>query len=384
MNYRIGGFGFLAGKELQSDGSTNLGLRDQRLALEWVAENIASFGGDPSKVTLWGESAGAISVFDHTIINGGDNTYNGSALFRGAIMNSGSIVPADDVTTAKAQQTYDTVVANAGCSSANDSLECLRSVDYLTFLDSVNSISHGILSLNLTYLPRPDPADSFFSLSPEVSVLNGDYVKVPIIIGDQEDEGTLFNLSPTDVDGDDALIAYLESLFPNTNESVITGLVETYADNLSAGSPFRTGLLNEIYPGFKRVAAISGDLVFNLRRRQYLSAVSSTVNAWSFLDTHLYGTLVLGTFHASDLLEYYFDVTSAITEETYLSYYVSFINNLDPNAISTAAPLIDWPQYNTSSRSLVELTAYYNQLLDDTFRNTSFEYLQQYPTSFRV
>ena len=52
-NYRVGGFGFLAGKELQKDGSTNLGLRDQRLAMQWVAENIATFGGDPSKVTLW-------------------------------------------------------------------------------------------------------------------------------------------------------------------------------------------------------------------------------------------------------------------------------------------------------------------------------------------
>lgn len=62
VNYRVGGFGFLAGKELQSDGSTNLGLRDQRMGLKWVAENIAAFGGDPDKVTIWGESAGAISV----------------------------------------------------------------------------------------------------------------------------------------------------------------------------------------------------------------------------------------------------------------------------------------------------------------------------------
>ena len=53
VNYRVSGFGFLPGKELSEDGSTNLGLRDQRLALEWVAENIAAFGGDPNRVTIW-------------------------------------------------------------------------------------------------------------------------------------------------------------------------------------------------------------------------------------------------------------------------------------------------------------------------------------------
>jgi hypothetical protein len=53
VNYRIGGFGFLPGKKILKDGSANLGLLDQRLGLEWVADNIAAFGGDPAKVTIW-------------------------------------------------------------------------------------------------------------------------------------------------------------------------------------------------------------------------------------------------------------------------------------------------------------------------------------------
>jgi acetylcholinesterase len=57
INYRLGYWGFLAGKELTAEGSLNLGLRDQRKALEWVRENIAAFGGDPNKVTIFGESA---------------------------------------------------------------------------------------------------------------------------------------------------------------------------------------------------------------------------------------------------------------------------------------------------------------------------------------
>lgn len=67
VNYRVGGFGFLPGKEIKADGSSNLGLLDQRLGLQWVADNIAAFGGDPDKVTIWGESAGSISVMVRSI-----------------------------------------------------------------------------------------------------------------------------------------------------------------------------------------------------------------------------------------------------------------------------------------------------------------------------
>ena len=52
-NYRLNAYGFLNGRQLQEAGATNLGLRDQRKALEWVAENIEAFGGDPNRVTIW-------------------------------------------------------------------------------------------------------------------------------------------------------------------------------------------------------------------------------------------------------------------------------------------------------------------------------------------
>lgn len=109
VNYRVGGFGFLPGKEVLADGSANLGLLDQRLGLQWVADNIAAFGGDPDKVTIWGESAGSISVMDHMLLYNGDNTYKGKPLFRAGIMNSGSVVPTDPVDCPKGQAIYDTV-----------------------------------------------------------------------------------------------------------------------------------------------------------------------------------------------------------------------------------------------------------------------------------
>ncbi|ESK84804.1 carotenoid ester lipase precursor [Moniliophthora roreri MCA 2997] len=94
MNYRVTGFGFLASKEVKEAGVGNLGLQDQREALRWVQKYIGAFGGDPSKVTIWGESAGAISVSLQMLANGGDT----EGLFRAGFMQSGSPIPVGDIT----------------------------------------------------------------------------------------------------------------------------------------------------------------------------------------------------------------------------------------------------------------------------------------------
>ncbi|KAF4829002.1 Carboxylesterase patB [Colletotrichum tropicale] len=65
INYRLGAFGWSAGPTIQSDGAANVGLLDQRLALDWVQKHIAKFGGDPKKVTVMGESAGGGSPMHH-------------------------------------------------------------------------------------------------------------------------------------------------------------------------------------------------------------------------------------------------------------------------------------------------------------------------------
>src|SRR5215813_12627894 len=81
LNYRLGALGFLTVPELGLTG--NYGILDQRMALQWVAENIAAFGGDPTKVTIFGESAGAMSVGLHLFSIPQDRS-----LFRAAIMES--------------------------------------------------------------------------------------------------------------------------------------------------------------------------------------------------------------------------------------------------------------------------------------------------------
>ena len=389
VNYRVGGFGFMAGKELAAEKSTNLGLRDQRLALQWVQENIEGFGGDPSKVTIWGESAGAVSVFDHTIVNGGDHLYKGKPLFRGAIMNSGSVVPADSVTSTQAQTIYNQVVAAAGCAGQPDTLACLRKADYTILLNAMNSVPAliGYRALDLSYLPRPDPSDKFFPISPELAIQRGRYAKVPIIIGDQEDEGTLFALFQSNLTTTDQLIDYIASCFPALKDAkrIVTGLVNTYPEDLGySGSPFNTALQNNFYPQFKRLAAILGDVSMTLARRVYLSRVAASQPCWSYLSSYLYGTPYLGTYHASDIQYMFGYLGDNLPTTTIQKYLISFISLADPNGLGTVQPTPYWPQWKHDSPLLLSLKSQYAEVIPDDFRKAAYEYIKSMTSKFRV
>ena len=89
-NYRTMSFGVMASSEILEAGVGNIALFDQRMALQWVAENIQGFGGDPARVTIAGESAGGSSVGYHLVAFEGQN----DGLFSGAIMESGSLIGA--------------------------------------------------------------------------------------------------------------------------------------------------------------------------------------------------------------------------------------------------------------------------------------------------
>lgn len=82
MNYRLGAFGWLSGPTFQADGTANAGLYDQRFALQWVQQHIAKFGGDPKRVTVFGESAGGGSIMHQITVSVRGRRYDGGLVLR--------------------------------------------------------------------------------------------------------------------------------------------------------------------------------------------------------------------------------------------------------------------------------------------------------------
>ncbi|KAI0091678.1 carotenoid ester lipase precursor [Irpex rosettiformis] len=329
MNYRLAMFGFLASAEVKAAGVGNLGLQDQRQAFRWVQKYIAAFNGDPSKVTIWGESAGAISASLHLLANGG----NHEGLFRGAFIESGPPIPTGDIT--HGQGYYNELVATVGCQTAHDSLQCLREVP----IDDLVAAQQKLDTPNL-FVPRAD--GSFIVKPPLEMVLEGTVADVPIVIGQCDDEGTLFAVGLMSITTDEQVQAILAAVFPNATASELDRLMELYPQDVTQGSPFDTGYDNALTPQYKRLAAIQGDLVLIAPRRFFLQQRSDKQPTWSYTSKRMKTLPDLGSYHDHDLANIYGpgDMTD---------YLVNFVNHLDPNGKN----LTSWPQYSTSNPTLL-------------------------------
>lgn len=155
FNYRINAFGFSNAAGLE-DGERNVGLMDQRLAVEWVRDNIADFGGDPSRIGLWGHSAGAVSVAYYSY------RYPEDPIVSSLIMNSGSELL--DLTTADPGSSNFTFLAGQlGCGglAPAEELACMRGVDAFAIEDFLHSYQDAATTPAITFTPVVDEKTVF-------------------------------------------------------------------------------------------------------------------------------------------------------------------------------------------------------------------------------
>jgi para-nitrobenzyl esterase len=186
VNYRLGVFGFLATTALSatspSKTSGDYGIEDQQAALRWVHENIAAFGGNPSKVTIAGQSAGSDSVCIHTI------SPQSRGLFRGGIEESGSCGFAELPTLKTAESQGNAFAAGLGCpGKTSATAACLRAKPAEQLLAAGGGGSTG----GATALPLGPVVDGrIVPEQPSALIQSGRFNRVPVIIGSNADEAT--------------------------------------------------------------------------------------------------------------------------------------------------------------------------------------------------
>ena len=201
MNYRLGALGFMpnAAFETTSNGKTyngNYGLEDQRLAMKWVQDNIASFGGDKTNVTIAGESAGAGSVCMHI---SAPSQVNG--LFKKAMtMSAGCMARLPTVSQAQAKgKASASIQSGLGCQSNADTLSCMRSKTVAQILEQqgayVAAHPEDITSFSpVTGDPTASPVlvNTTVPTSFQYAAANNLLVTVPMVMGGTKEELALY------------------------------------------------------------------------------------------------------------------------------------------------------------------------------------------------
>lgn len=190
-NYRLGPFGFLATEKLRdSRGSVgNYGIEDQREAMRWIHENIAFFGGDASRMMIFGESAGAASVGVHLASPLSAGLFSSAGMESGSGLAHWSATSMDD-----ASIVFQHTLALSNCSQALDVLDCLRKVDALALAEV--TMACGLCSSPLkhsTALHFAPTIDGFnLPAAPWELAKQGRIAAVPQLVGTNHDEATFF------------------------------------------------------------------------------------------------------------------------------------------------------------------------------------------------
>jgi para-nitrobenzyl esterase len=345
LNYRLGVFGFFAHPALSAEsghGSGNYGLMDQQAALQWVQRNISKFRGDPTRVTIFGESAGGLSVHSHLA------SPLSAGLFHRAVVESGAYALGQpSLAQAEAQGTA--VAALAGC--ADQSLSCLRAAPVATLL--------AALAATHTASVVPDVDGQVLTQTVGAAFASGQFNRVPVIEGSNHDEWRLFVATSFDlVSGPLAAANYTAAI------AATLGVPPGTAAFLGSFYPLAAFPSPDL-----ALSALGTDAIFACNSRKAVRLLSQFVptHAYEFNDENAPQLFLppvsynYGSAHASEL-QYLFDLRSQIphpaltAEQQHLaqamaSYWANFARTGDPNGPGTPP----WAAYDRASDQMQSL-----------------------------
>ena len=384
LNYRLGAFGFLPHTAL---GNSNFGLQDQQLALQWVQDNIAEFNGDPDNVTLFGESAGGHSVMSQLA------SPEAAGLFHKAIVQSGSYngdqlslqaITMGPITIPGGEQLFGLpTIGSTTCDTAADSelLDCLRGLSAEELLQAQPA---NIL---------PVTGTPTLPVSINQALASGEFNQVPVMMGSNLNEGTLFTLlaladnptALTTVPGYFAAVAQLLGEDPRLDAQQIA-------------QDYLVKFIGNDAPTLDAYNAIGTDWRFNCPNSRQWNMLQDQVPTWGywFADQNapaipgLPAPFHMGATHTAEI-QYVLSSEETLVErgateqqlelaQQMAEYWTNFARYAEdpaigPNGTDGAAEAVEWPQL-TSSGQVLRLEAptptAKTKAEYDTFHNCSY------------
>ncbi|OJD32155.1 carboxylesterase family protein [Diplodia corticola] len=232
INYRLGAFGWLSGPTYQKDATANLGLYDQRFALEWVQKNIHLFGGDKNRVTVVGESAGAGSIMHQITAFGG----SAPSLFQQAVPQSPAWLQLSS--PYEQEQSFQKYLKFLNVTSLAEARDL---TEEQLFLGNVALIGTSVYS---SFTVGPSVDGSIVPQDPKYLLNHGQFDKsVRIFSGHTTNEGILFTPPLTN---ETEFTAFLSAALPNAKPAVISYITETLYPPVYDGSYGYTDLISRL------------------------------------------------------------------------------------------------------------------------------------------
>jgi para-nitrobenzyl esterase len=347
INYRLGPLGFFSHPALSGEAASgvsgNYGLLDQIAALQWVKRNIQGFGGDPDNVTVFGESAGGISILDLIVSPPAEGLFKRAIVESGVLMDQGFGVKMA-ATKEQAEMAGEVFAERLGVDPTGDAAAQLRAATVDDLLSVGADMKGEEEEVAQVLFWRPVVDGYILPDLPTKLWASGQYQRVSLLIGSNADEADLF----------------LPGLVM-TKERYDTAMREIFGD--------RAGEVAALYPGTglggptRAIGRMLTEVGFASTARfaaRVMSADVPGVYLYEFTRAPL--PLLMGAFHAVEL-PYVFGTTDLFAwlgvirqvdtdlSATIRGYWTRFAATGDPNG--GGAPV--WPKYDEASDSHLRL-----------------------------